>query len=111
MPDESDFRQYKTLGEFMKTSKGSKYYHDLLMRATSHPIRREILNTINKSYKISYHDLFSALKTKNILDDINVFKYNLDYLIKALCINVIKDGTNNQIYYEITQAGQVVDWI
>ena len=111
MPDESDFRNYKSLEEYMETPEGSKYYHDLFMRAVSHPIRREILNIVNESKRISNPELFLKLKSENILDDKNVFNYNLDYLIKALCINVIKDETSGQIFYEITQSGQVVDWI
>lgn len=111
MPDESDFRNYKSLEEYMETLEGSKYYHDLLMRAVTHPIRREILNIVNESKRISNPELFLKLKSENILDDKNVFNYNLDYLIKALCINVIKDETSGQIFYEITQSGQVVDWI
>jgi len=111
MPDESDFRNYKSLEEYMETLEGSKYYHDLLMRAVTHPIRREILNIVNESKRISNPELFLKLKSENILDDKNVFNYNLDYLIKALCINVIIDDTSDQIFYEITQSGQVVDWI
>jgi len=111
MPDESDFRNYKSLEEYMETLEGSKYYHDLLMRAVNHPIRREILNIVNESKRISNPELFLKLKSENILDDKNVFNYNLDYLIKALCINVIIDETSGQIFYEITQSGQVVDWI
>ena len=111
MPDESDFRNYKSLEEYMETLEGSKYYHDLLMRAVTHPIRREILNIVNESKRISNPELFLKLKSENILDDKNVFNYNLDYLIKALCINVVKDEVSGQIFYEITQRGQVVDWI
>jgi len=111
MPDESDFRNYKSLEEYMETPEGSKYYHDLLMRAVNHPIRREILNIVNESKRISNPELFLKLKSENILDDKNVFNYNLDYLIKALCINVVKDEVSGQIFYEITQSGQVVDWI
>jgi len=111
LPDESDFRNYKSLEEYMETLEGSKYYHNLLMRAVTHPIRREILNIVNESKRISKPELFLKLKSENILDDKNVFNYNLDYLIKALCINVIIDDTSDQIFYEITQSGQVVDWI
>lgn len=111
MPDESDFKNYKSLEEYMETPEGSKYYHDLLMRAVNHPIRREILNIVNASKRISNQELLLKLKSDDILDNENVFNYNLDYLIKALCINVIKDETSGQIFYEITQSGQVVDWL
>lgn len=111
MPDESDFRKYNSIEEYMETAEGSKYYHDLFMRAVNNPIRREILNIVNQSKKISNQELFFKLKSENILDDENIFNYNIDYLIKALCIKVIKDDINGQIFYEITQSGQVVDWL
>ena len=111
MPDESDFKDYKSLEEYMETLEGSKYYHGLFMRAVNNPIRREILKIVNESKRISKSELFSKLKSENILDDENVFNYNLDYLIKALCINVINNETNGQLSYEITQSGQVVDWL
>ena len=111
MVDESDFKDYKSLEEYMKTLEGSKYYHDLLKRAVGHPIRREILKIVNESKRISKIDLFIKLKEEKLLDDNNVFNYNLDYLIKALCINAIREEEGDQIFYEITQSGQVVDWI
>ena len=111
MVDESDFKDYKSLDEYMKTLEGSKYYHDLLKRAIGHPIRREILKIVNDSKRISNQDLFLKLKSEKVLDDESILNYNLDYLIKALCINVIKEEISNQIFYEITQSGQVVDWI
>jgi len=110
MVDESDFKDYKTLEEYMETLEGSKYYHGLLMRTVIHPIRREILKIVNESKRISKSNLFSRLKEDKIVDDENVFNYNLDYLIKALCINVLTDD-NGQIHYEITQSGKVIDWI
>jgi hypothetical protein len=111
MPDEFEFREYKSLEEYMKTLEGSTYYHSLLLRAVNHPIRKEILKIVNRQKRITHTELFLQLKKENILDDENVLNYNLDYLIKALCINLIKSENNDQIFYEITQSGQVVDWI
>ena len=111
MPDEFEFREYKSLEEYMKTLEGSTYYHGLLLRAVNHPIRKEILKIVNKLKKISHSELFIKLKIGNLIDDENILNYNLEYLIKALCINVIKDEITGQIFYEITQSGQVVEWI
>jgi hypothetical protein len=110
MPDESDFKNYKTLEDYLKTLEGSKYYHDLYLKAINHPIRREILKIITKEKKISNKELFNKLKSKRVIEELNVFNYNLDYLIKALCIKVSK-GENDLLYYEITQSGQVIDWL
>ena len=111
MPDESDFKDYKSLEEYMKTLEGSTYYHGLLLRAVNHPIRKEILKIVNKLKKISHAELFIKLKNENVLDNENILNYHIDYLIKAFCIKVIKDEASGQIFYEITQSGQVVDWI
>ena len=111
MPDEFEFREYKSLEDYMKTLEGSTYYHGLLLRAVNHPIRKEILKIVNKVKKISHAELFIELKRRNLIVDENILNYNVDYLIKALCINVIKNGASGQFIYEITQSGQVVDWL
>jgi hypothetical protein len=38
MPDESDFKDFKSIEEFEKTVEGSKYFHDLYLKAVNHPI-------------------------------------------------------------------------
>ena len=60
--------------EYMKTLEGSKYYHDLYLKAVNHPIRREILKIVNESKRISKTDLFIKLKEEKLLDD-NKFRY------------------------------------
>lgn len=111
MPDESEFRNYKSLEDYMKTLEGSTYYHGLFLRAVNHPIRKEILKIVNEYKKISHSELFKILKNKNILNDESILNYNLDYLIKAICINVRKEGFSDNLFYEITQSGQVVEWL
>ena len=109
MPDESDFRNYKTVEEFGKTIEGNKYLHSIYARAVGHPIRREILNIVNKAKRISKDDLLENLLESKIIKDEYIFNYNMDYLIKAFCIEKIED--EGKIYYEITQSGQVVDYL
>ena len=109
MPDEFDFRQYKTIEEFNTSLEGVKYLHDLYLKAVNHPIRREILNIVNDSKIIAKKKLFDELSTKEIISDESMFKYNIDYLIKAFCINQIEK--DDDTYYEITQSGKVVDYL
>lgn len=109
MPDEFDFRNYKTIEEFGKTIEGTNYIHDLYLKAVNHPIRKEILIIINNKNKISEHSLKKCLLKKQVLNEESMFKYNIEYLIKALCIKRIEE--NNEVYYCITQSGKVVDYL
>ena len=111
MPDNSDFRFYKTIDEYGKTLEGNKYYHDVYLKAVNHPIRREILNIVNKKNKISRSELVSILLEKKVIDNESSFNYNMDYLTKALCVNITKDEKNGEVYYEITQSGKVIDYL
>jgi hypothetical protein len=83
--------------------------HDLYLKAVNHPIRREILNIVNKKNRILKNDLLKKLIDLSIVKDKNVFNYNMDYLIKAFCINVVE--INGEIYFEITKSGKVVDYL
>ena len=109
MPDEFDFRNYKTIEEFSKTLEGVKYLHDLYLKAVNHPIRREILNIVNETKIIAKKKLFDELVSKEIIYDDSMFNYHIDFLIKAFCINQIEK--DDDIYYEITQSGKVVDYL
>ncbi|MHA2393651.1 MAG: hypothetical protein ACXAEX_17070 [Promethearchaeota archaeon] len=109
MPDESDFKDYKSMEEYGKTVEGTKYLHSLYLKAVNHPIRREILITVNNAKKISKNNLLKTLFDKDIINDEAMFNYNMDYLIKAFCVKKVED--NNEIFYEITQSGQVVDYL
>lgn len=110
MPDESDFKNFKTMGEFGKTVEGSRYLHDLYLKAVNHPIRREILEILNKVELVSKEDLIKILIDKDLVEDEFVFKYNIDYLIKALCIESVIDEKNKEIFYKITQSGKVIEY-
>jgi hypothetical protein len=108
MPDEFDFKNYK-FEDFSKSVEGVRYLHDLYLKAVNHPIRREILNIVNKKNRILKNDLLKKLIDLSIVKDKNVFNYNMDYLIKAFCINVVE--INGEIYFEITKSGKVVDYL
>jgi hypothetical protein len=111
MPDEHDFKDYKSIEEFSKTIEGTNYYHSLYMKAVSHPIRRRILKIIFNQKSIEYHKLLSILIKERIISDEEVLKYNLNYLIKALCIKEVTNNHNGEKYYMITQSGEVVDFL
>ena len=109
MPDEFDFKNYKSPEEFNKTVEGVRYLHDLYLKAVNHPIRREILTIINKKDRISKNNLLKTLLDNKIISDEFAFNYNIDFLIKAFCINRIE--IDNKIFYEITQSGKIVDYL
>ena len=108
MPDEFDFKNYKSLEEYSETLEGSKYFHGLYLRAVNHPIRREILHTVNEREKILKDEIYQILSKKDIVSDITVLEYNLDYLVKSLCIERIDE--ESKIYYCVTQLGKVVEY-
>jgi len=109
MPDEFDFHKYKTMEEYSKTLEGTKYLHDLYLKAVNHPVRREILEIVNKTKRISKKELLQVLVENNVIKDENQLIYNIDYLLKAFCINSIEDESG-EIFYEITQSGKVVEY-
>lgn len=112
MPEEFDNdnnSEFKTIEDYNKTVEGTKYYHSLYLKAVNHPIRREILEIIHHSTQILESELFEELKRKGFLDDPTTFRYNIDFLLKALCIESIQE--NNNCYYRITQAGKVIEYL
>ena len=111
MPDESDFKDYKSIEEFGKTVEGSKYFHDLYLKAVNHPVRREILTLLSGNDGLSKKTLVDHLLEKKLISDENMFKYNSDYLIKALCIEIKRDENTSEDVYYITQEGKVIDYL
>jgi predicted MarR family transcription regulator len=109
MPDEFDFKNYESMEDYGKTVEGTKYLHSLYLKAVNHPVRREILIIVNEATKISKNKLLDIVKAKDLVNDEASLDYNLDYLVKALCVK--KTFEENEIYYEITQSGQVVDYL
>lgn len=109
MPDESDFKNYESMEDYSKTVEGTKYLHSLYLKAVNHPVRREILILVNKANKVSKDDLLKTLLDKDIISDESSFNYNMDYLIKAFCVKKLEE--NAMVYFEITQSGQVVDYL
>ena len=66
-----------------------------------------MLNFINEAEQISEHDLLEKLSTNDILDDENMFRYNMDFLIQAQCVEKIHN--ENATYYKILPGGKVIE--
>lgn len=111
MPDEFDFKDYKSMEEFSKSVEGTRYLHDLYLRAVNSPVRREILNVVNNTKRISKTKLLKILIKDGILNDEYMFNYHMDFLIKAFCIGSIKNEETQEIFYEITQSGKVIEYL
>ena len=111
MPDEFDFKNFKSMEEFSQSLEGTKYLHDLYLKAVNHPVRRQILEIVNKNTKIARKELLKILIDKKTIKEENQLIYNIDYLIKAFCINSIEDDTSGEIFYEITQSGKVIEYL
>jgi len=109
MPDEFDYKNYKSMEDYSQTMEGTKYLHDLYLKAVNHPVRRQILEIVNKTKKISKNALLKELIEKNLINEENQLIYNIDYLIKAFCINSLEEG--DETFYEITQSGKVIEYL
>ncbi len=109
MPDEFDYKNYKSMEDYSKTLEGTNYLHGLYLKAVNHPVRRQILEIVNKNEKVSKKTLLKELIEKNLIQDENQLIYNIDYLIKAFCINSVED--DNETFYEITQSGKVIEYL
>ncbi len=84
-----------------------KVGHAQHLKAVNHPIRRKMLTFINEVEKISEKDLLEKLSNNNILDDENMFRYNMGFLIQAQCVEKI-DGENGTSY-KILPGGKVIE--
>jgi hypothetical protein len=84
-----------------------KVGHAQHLKAVNHPIRREMLMIINEVDQISKKDLLHKLIQNDILNDENVFNYNMDFLIQSLCVEKIERGP--EIYYKILPGGKVIE--
>ncbi|MFW9950299.1 MAG: hypothetical protein ACFFKA_09285 [Candidatus Thorarchaeota archaeon] len=107
--DKEDYLESKTIEDYNKTLEGTKYYHSLYLKAINHPIRRVILEMVQSSKRIFEPKLFEDLKKQGVLEDPTTFRYNIDFLLKALCIERIEEQDGS--YYRITQAGKVIDYL
>ena len=97
------------MDDFSKTIEGTKFLHDLYLKAVNNPIRRQILIIVNNKEKISHDRLLNTLLEEQIIKEEEILKYHIDYLIKAFCINKVEEKSG--ISYEITQSGKVIEYL
>jgi len=83
--------------------------HGVYLKAVNHPVRRVILEIVNEAKKISHVNLLNILIEKGTIKDEFALNYNIDYLTKAYCLKRVED--NAEIFYEITQMGNVVEYL
>ncbi|TFF99782.1 MAG: hypothetical protein EU541_04065 [Promethearchaeota archaeon] len=108
--DEFEFKKYKKFEDYEKSLEANRYIHDVYLKAINHPIRRKILKLILKANKpLKENEIFEKLKEKGLISKRNILKYNLDYLLKAFCLEKVKK--ENQIFYEITQSGRIIEYL
>jgi len=89
-------------------SEQKKVGHAQHLKAVNHPIRREMLTFINELEQISEEELIDKLKKNDILDDKNMFKYNMDFLLQALCVEKVDDDSRGT-FYKILLGGKVIE--
>ena len=93
-----------------KTDDQTRDFHALYLKAVNHPIRRAILEIINQK-PLTEEELFVILKERDILNELTMLKYHLDFLEKGYCLKKMVDQQTNKTLYKITQEGTVVDYL
>ena len=84
-----------------------KVGHAQHLKAVNHPVRREMLRYIYDADEVSHEELLKKLKEADIISDENAFKYNMDYLIQALCVEKIE--IDEKLSYKILPGGKVIE--
>ena len=84
-----------------------KIGHAQHLKAIGHPVRREMLTLVNEVEQISETELLEKLRNSNILDDENMFRYNMDFLIQTQCVEKIQN--ENETYFKILPGGKVIE--
>ena len=85
-----------------------KIGHAQHLKAVNHPIRREMLKKINEETVILKQDLMNYLRANNVVEQEDVFNYNMDFLLQAQCVKKLTE--NGVVSYEILPGGKVVEY-
>ena len=88
-------------------SEPKKIGHAQHLKAVNHPIRREILKRVYDANIIPREVLLKDLIDKKIIEQEDVFDYNMQFLIQAQCVKLIKE--NNKVSYELLPGGKVIE--
>ena len=84
-----------------------KVGHAQHLKAVNHPIRREILKLVNEEEQILENSLITKLKENQTLDNEDVFKYHIDFLLQTFCVE--KTEQEDQVLYKILPGGKVIE--
>jgi len=110
MPDDYQFKKDKRFEDYENSLEANRYIHDTYLKAINHPIRRAILKLFLKNDKpLSKNEIFNQLKQKDLITERETLNYNLDYLVKAFCIKKVSE--KEQIHYELTQSGKIIEYL
>jgi hypothetical protein len=109
MPDEFDFKKYKSFEEYAESVEGYRYIHDVYLKAVNHPVRRGILKIINERGDVSEEFLFTELKKQGTIKNMQDLQYNLDYLLKAFCIKRMEEADGK--LYRLTKNGKIINYL
>lgn len=110
MPDEYEFRKHKKFEDYEESLEANRYIHDAYLKAINHPVRRKVLKLILQAEDpLNEDEIFRKLKEQDLITERDNLKYNLDYLLKAFCIEKISN--NDQISYKLTQSGKIIEYL
>lgn len=110
MPDDYQFKKDKRFEDYENSLEANRYIHDTYLKAINHPIRREILKLfINKDKPLSKNYIFNQLKKRDLITERETLNYNLDYLLKAFCIQKISEREQDK--YKLTQSGKIIEYL
>ena len=82
--------------------------HGTYLKAVNHPVRKAMLQFINDSNKISKTELLNKLIESNVIAKDDMFDYHMNFLLQTECVKKL-DLENNNVEYEILQAGKVIE--
>jgi DNA-binding transcriptional ArsR family regulator len=110
MPDDYEFRKHKKFEDYEESLEANRYIHDAYLKAINHPVRRKILKLILQAEDpLSEDEIFRELKEQDLITERENLTYNLDYLLKAFCIEKIEQ--EEQITYTLTQSGKIIEYL
>jgi DNA-binding transcriptional ArsR family regulator len=88
-------------------SEPKKVGHAQHLKAVNHPIRREILKRVYDANIIARDMLLKDLMNAKIIEQEDVFDYNMQFLIQAQCVKEITE--NGKMSYQLLPGGKVIE--
>ena len=88
-------------------SEPKKVGHAQHLKAVNHPIRREILKRVYDANIIARDMLLKDLMNAKIIEQEDVFDYNMQFLIQAQCVKEVTE--NGKMSYQLLPGGKVIE--